>query len=72
MHLGGMMRARRYVPGVASGVLLYIPLALYAFGLSIGSGLVSVRGAILAGGLGLVYNAVPIGYLGFSSMAKRS
>jgi hypothetical protein len=28
MHLGGTMRARRYVPGVASGVVLYIPLAL--------------------------------------------
>ena len=52
MHLGGTMRARRYVPGVASGVLLYIPLALYAFSLSISSGLVSPREAILAGGLG--------------------
>ena len=52
MHLGGTVRARRYVPGVASGVLLYIPLALYAFSLSISSGLVSPREAILAGGLG--------------------
>jgi hypothetical protein len=72
LHLGGTIRARRYVPGVASGVLLYMPLALYAFGLSISSGLVSLREAAFAGVLGMLYNMIPIGYLGLSSLVRRS
>ena len=72
LHLGGTIRARRYVPGVASGVLLYMPLALYAFSFSIGSGLVSLKEAAFASALGLLYNLIPIGYLGLSSLVRRS
>jgi hypothetical protein len=72
LHLGGTIRARRYAPGAASGVLFYIPLALYAFSFSLNSGLVSLKEAAFAGALGLLYNLVPIGYLGLSSLTRRS
>jgi hypothetical protein len=72
LHLGGTIRARRYVPGVASGVLFYIPLAWYAFSLSIGSGLVSLKEAAFAGVMGVLYNMIPVGYLGLSSLMRRS
>ena len=49
-----------------------MPLALYAIGFSIGSGLVSLKEAAFAGVLGVLYHLIPIGYLGLSSLARRS
>ena len=72
MHLGGTVRARRYTPGVVSGILLYMPLALYAFYLFARSGRLTLAGSAIAGLLGVLYQAIPIGYLGLSSTAKRA
>jgi hypothetical protein len=72
MHLGGTVRARRYTPGVVSGVLLYVPLALYAFYLFAGSGQLTFAGGAIAGLLSVLYQAIPIGYLGLSSMTRRA
>jgi hypothetical protein len=71
-HLAGTVRAKRYAPGVISGVLLYLPLALYAFCLFAGAGRLTLAAGAMAGLLGVLYQAVPIGYLGLSSMARRA
>jgi hypothetical protein len=71
IHLTGTIRARRYVSGVVSGVLLYMPLSLYAFYLFAGAGRLTLAGCAIAGLLGVLYQAIPIGYLRLSSIAKR-
>jgi hypothetical protein len=72
IHLAGTIRAKRYAPGVVSGVLLYIPLSFYAFDSFVRSGQLSPAEGVISGLLGVVYNAVPISYLGLSSVIKRS
>jgi len=72
IHLAGAVKAKRYAPGVISGILLYLPLSLYAFYLSARSGQLSLPGIAVSGLLGVLYQAVPMGYLGLSSIAKRS
>ncbi len=71
IHIMACIRVRRYVPGVISGVLLYIPLSAYGYILSIGSGALSVSQAILTGVLGLLYQVVPVGYLAVASQLGR-
>ena len=71
-HLAGTVRAKRYAPGVISGVLLYLPLSLYAFYLFAGAGRLTLAGSAIAGLVGVLYQAVPIGYLGLSSMVRRA
>jgi len=49
-----------------------IPLSLYAFGSFAGSGQLSPAEGAVSGMLGVLYNAVPIAYLGLVSVIKRS
>ena len=72
MHLAGTIKAKRYAPGAISGVLLYLPLSLYAFYLFAGAGRLTLAGSAIAGLVGVLYQAVPIGYLGLSSMVRRA
>jgi hypothetical protein len=72
MHLAGTIKAKRYAPGVISGVLLYMPLSLYAFYLFAGAGRLTLVAGAMAGLLGVLYQAVPIGYLGLSSTTRRA
>jgi Protein of unknown function with HXXEE motif len=70
-HLAGSLRARRYVPGLATGLLLYLPLAVWAYALYLGSGGVTGRqaaGTVLAG---LGFQIVPLVYLGIANLLKR-
>ena len=71
IHLAGTIRTKRYAPGVISGVLLYMPLSLYAVYLLAGTGRLTLAGGVMAGLLGVLYQAIPIGYLRLSSIAKR-
>ena len=68
IHLAGTFRARRYMPGVISGVLLYLPLSLYAYYAFASSGQVTLGEGVASGVLGALYNAVPVGYLAVASM----
>jgi len=70
MHIVGAVKVRGYVPGVISGVLLYLPLSLYAYYLFASSGQLTFLGGIASGLLGVLYQAIPIGYLALSSMVK--
>jgi len=72
IHLAGSLRARRYAPGLVSGLLLYIPLGITAYVLFLGSGQVSIAQVLLSALLGLAYQLVPIGYLGLASLIRRA
>jgi hypothetical protein len=71
MHTGATLRARSYTPGIVSSVLLYLPLSIYAYYLFISSGQMAWPEGIASGLLGILYQAVPVGYL-LSSSARRA
>lgn len=54
-HIVGTVRTRSYSPGVATGVLLYVPLGVYGYTRFIGSGQVSLPRAALALAVGASY-----------------
>jgi hypothetical protein len=60
MHVAGTVARRRYNPGAATGVLLYIPLAIAGFRDAQSSGDLSRRQVIEAVSLAVAYQAVPM------------
>jgi|SRR6266508_1573852 len=72
VHMLGSMRARRYAPGLITGMLLYIPLGITAYSLFWNSGELSINQGIVSFLLGLAYQVVPIGYLGLASLLRRA
>jgi len=72
MHIMGCVRVKGYAPGVITGVLLYIPLSVYAYYLFITSGQLTLNGVIVTGVLGLLYQAVPISYFVLASAMRRA
>jgi hypothetical protein len=71
IHLAGSLRARRYAPGLITGVLLYIPLGITAYIFFWDSGQISVTQGIVSVLLGLAYQVVPVSYLGLALLMKR-
>jgi hypothetical protein len=71
-HVAACVSTRRYVPGVATGLALYIPVSVYAYYLHIGSGIAVVGDLIISGALGLLYHVVPVVYLGVRSTRRRA
>jgi hypothetical protein len=63
-HIGGCIRARRYAPGMVTGILLYLPLSVYTFAIFSSTGQLSPSTTAAALLLGAAYQAVPIVYLG--------
>jgi len=63
LHIAATARRRRYVPGIVSGVLLYLPLSLYAYGLFVSTGRLTIGEGLASGLLGILYQVVPIAYL---------
>lgn len=72
MHIMGCVRVKGYAPGVITGVLLYMPLSVYGYYLSISSGQLTLNGVIVTAVLGLLYQAVPISYLVLASAIRRA
>lgn len=72
MHVVGCVRAKGYAPGVITGILLYMPISGYAYYLFISSGQLMLKGVIVTGILGLLYQAVPIGYFWLASTFRRA
>lgn len=72
MHIMGCVRVKGYAPGVITGVLLYMPLSVYGYYLSISSGQLTLNGVIVTVVLGLLYQAVPISYLALASAIRRA
>ena len=71
-HTLGAIRAGCYAPGLLSGVLLYLPLAVLAYYQSIGSGQLSVEQGVGSFILGAAYQVVPMGYLGLAYLFRRA
>ncbi len=63
VHIGACARVRGYAPGVLSGVILYIPLAAYAYIVFLCAGLLTWQQVAWTGALGLLYQLIPIGYM---------
>ena len=72
MHIMGCIRVKGYAPGVVTGILLYLPLSLYAYYLFISSGQLTLNAVIVTGLLGLVYQAIPISYFVLASAMRRA
>jgi hypothetical protein len=71
MHIEGSIRAKGYAPGLISGILLYLPLSSYAAYLLAASGRLTLTESIAAALLGVLYQAVPLGYLALSTTKLR-
>lgn len=71
MHIQGTIRAKRYYPGVISGMLLYMPLSIYAYYLFATSRQLTLLEGILSGLLGILYMAVPVTYIVFPRAVMR-
>ncbi len=54
-HITATIRMRRYSPGVVSGVVLYLPLALAAFPIVLHARLASPETAMVSAAMGLSY-----------------
>ena len=54
-HVVGAVKTHSYSPGLVTGLLLYVPLAVYGYLRFLGSGEASVATAIVAGLLGASY-----------------
>ena len=73
IHLISTLKTRQYVPGLISGLLLYMPIAVYLYHGFIVSGQLTLLQGILSGVLALLYQAVPIAYLSAASrLSKRA
>lgn len=59
IHLGGTLIGGRYMPGLISGVGLYVPLSLTAIGIYACAGQISVAGLGWAALLGLFFEVIP-------------
>ena len=71
-HIMGSIRERGYVPGVITGLVLYLPLSIYAYFLFVGSGQLALNQAFVTIVLGLIYQAVPVGYFVVASSVRRT
>jgi len=55
-HLFGVLRLRRYSPGVVTGVLLYIPLCIWGFWYFLSTGAASPKVALTSLAIGSFFN----------------
>jgi hypothetical protein len=63
LHIRGSVVTRAYYPGVISGTLLYIPLAVYAYRVFLTAGRLTWLECIASILLGALYMAVPMCYV---------
>jgi hypothetical protein len=71
MHIMGCIRVKGYAPGVITGVMLYMPLSVYAYYHFSGSGQLTLGAGMVSGLLGLLYQAVPPSYFVLASAKRR-
>ena len=60
IHLVPAIRLKRYIPGLISAILLYIPLGLYAFYFAARWEHLTLAAGVVAALLGLAWMAIPI------------
>ena len=69
-HIGGMIRTKRYMPGVVTSILLYVPLSLYAYYSFGTAGQITLAQGMITIILGALYQAIPVGYLAVAGIVK--
>ena len=72
IHMGAAIRTRGYAPGLMSSLLLYLPISIASYIISVGSGVVTTPQAVSSFLLGGIYNALPIATLALLSRHKTS
>ncbi|MEO6968340.1 MAG: HXXEE domain-containing protein [Rhodanobacteraceae bacterium] len=55
LHLAGVLKLRRYSPGIVTGVLLYLPLCIWGYAHFLGNGNATWRFALVSFALGISY-----------------
>lgn len=60
-HIAGALALRAYVPGVATGILVVLPVAAWNYVTTVREGHASRRGAIAAATIGMALYAVVVG-----------
>jgi hypothetical protein len=70
LHIRGTIVTKRYYPGVISGTLIYIPLAVYAYSVFLLSGQLTWRQGSLSVLLGALYMAILMGYVLFQQVRE--
>ncbi len=71
VHVLAAFRVRGYAPGLVTGVLLYLPLASFAYGMFLASGQVSLGQVLVTILLGAAYQALPMAYLALAGARKQ-
>jgi hypothetical protein len=71
LHIGASMRVKGYAPGVVTGILLYLPLSLYAYAYFGSTGQLNMVEGAISFGLGFLFQAIPIAYFALSSVINR-
>jgi hypothetical protein len=66
-HIVGTIQTKRYSPGVISGIVLYIPIAIYGFVHFLGSGRASIPTALGAAFIGGSYH-----FIAFANHRRRA
>ena len=66
-HIIGAVQTKRYSPGMISGIILYIPLAIYGFAHFLRSGQASMGTALLAFAIGGSYH-----FISFANHRRRA
>ena len=66
-HIIGAIQTKRYSPGMISGIVLYIPLAIYGFAHFLRSGQASTGTALLAFAIGGSYH-----FISFANHRRRA
>jgi hypothetical protein len=70
LHVGSTIKLRHYMPGTVTALVLYVPLALFAYLAFYGAGRVTADEVLLSALLGLAWNLVPVGYLALRRLAR--
>jgi hypothetical protein len=72
VHILACIKVKGYAPGILTGVLLYLPLSSYAYYLFTSSGLQTANEVVITGVLGLLYQALPMGYFVLTNAMRRA
>ncbi len=72
MHTGAAIRRKGYAPGVVTGVLLYLPLCVFALRNSAAKGELNGSSVLVAVGLAIGLQLIPIAYLGLARLFNKN
>jgi hypothetical protein len=71
MHVGASICEKGYVPGMVTGLLLYMPISAYAYYRVLTNGRLTTIDLLITVALGIAYQLVPIGYLVATSVLRK-